>query len=88
MTKYFNVYGAKYNKDKSRVNITLINSKGDEKEYATISLKVKDNNMLIVKEQGIYLGVKFLKDFENETEKKEKKTKSKSESDTDKSLPF
>ena len=88
MTKYFNVYGAKYNKDKSRVNITLINSKGDEKEYATISLKVKDNKMLIVKEQGIYLGVKFLNDFENETEKKEKKTKSKSETDTDKTLPF
>ena len=88
MTKYFNVYGAKYNKDKSRVNITLINSKGDEKEYATISLKVKDNKMLIVKEQGIYLGVKFLNDFEKkETEKKNKKTKSESEPN-DKTLPF
>ena len=88
MTKYFNVYGAKYNKDKSRVNITLINSKGDEKEYATISLKIKYNKMLIIKKQSIYLIIKFLNDFEKkETEKKNKKTKSESEPN-DKTLPF
>lgn len=84
MTKYFNVYGARYNKDKTRVNITLINSQGEDAEWATISLKVDDKEKIIVKEGGVYLAVKFLKDLGKKTKSK----KDNKDDDEGETLPF
>lgn len=78
-TKYYNIYGARYNKDKSRVNISLVRDKNDDKkEWATISLKTGNQNM-IVKEKGVYLAVKFLEDFKDENE---------DEDEDEETLPF
>lgn len=93
MTKYYNVYGARYNKDKTRVNVTLIrNDEDDERDYATISLKVADKDKIVVKEKGVYIPVKFLQDLEETVEKTDKKTKRNKKptekEDNEDTLPF
>lgn len=82
-SKYFNIYGARYNQDKSRVNIAIVRDNGNDKEWATISLKTEDKQKIIVRKKGVYLAVKFLEDFKDKNESTDDES-----TDDEECLPF
>lgn len=101
----YNIYGARKVANGKYISITLIkstNEEDDEREYANILLKSKDNQKVIIKEKGVYIPVKFLEDFDEDEDedeyetakdtKKSKSTKGKAKSKDkeidDETLPF
>lgn len=57
----YSIYGARHSKDGTRVNVTLVTGKDDNKSYASISIK-KDSGKLVIKDGAVWLKVNFLKD--------------------------
>lgn len=60
--KLFSIYGAKFSKDKARVNISLVCGHEKEKEFANISLKLDSKTTPVKYKDGyFYLKIKELK---------------------------
>ena len=62
--KLFTIYGARMSKDGTRVNVSLINTEGDETEWAMCSIakKGKGKTKVKVEDKYVFVAIPLLKE--------------------------